>query len=164
MIPDDRPSHLSLPENFANEAFAIVFAVNHLRSSIRGILEIARAGEAGRGFAVVAQEVRAPAQRAAEAAKKFKGLIVASTALVDDGVALVRASGTSLKQIVLRIGDVSTVVDHIAASAQQQAASLHEVSMAAEQMDKSTQENATMVEETTGAANSGSHEALSLAA
>jgi methyl-accepting chemotaxis protein len=42
---------------------------------------------------VVASEVRAPAQRSAEAAKQIKHLIAASGADVEKGVELVRQTG-----------------------------------------------------------------------
>jgi methyl-accepting chemotaxis protein len=56
-------------------------------------VEAARAGDAGRGFAVVATEVRALAQRSADAAKEIKTLISASTQQVDVGVKLVSETG-----------------------------------------------------------------------
>jgi methyl-accepting chemotaxis protein len=46
-------------------------------------VEATRAGDAARRFAVVASEVRALAQRSAQAAKEMKGLISTSAAHVD---------------------------------------------------------------------------------
>jgi methyl-accepting chemotaxis protein len=76
----------------------IAFQTNLL--ALNAGIEAARAGEAGRGFAVVAQEVRALAQRSADAAKEIKQLIASSTAQVERGVRLVGDTGEALSTIV----------------------------------------------------------------
>ncbi|WP_159730987.1 methyl-accepting chemotaxis protein [Methylosinus sp. Ce-a6] len=139
----------------------IAFQTNLL--ALNAGVEAARAGEAGKGFAVVAQEVRALAQRAAEAAKEIKGLISASSAEVGQGVDFVNRTGAVLEKIVGQVLAIDQIVADIASGANEQASSLNEISAAITQMDQMTQKNAAMVEETTAASHSLRHEAGALA-
>ena len=128
----------------------IAFQTNLL--ALNAGVEAARAGEAGRGFAVVATEVRALAQRSADAAREIGQLIKSSTAHVERGVELVGETGAVLHQIVSRVGGVSALVEGISESAERQSAMLGEVATTVTDLDRMTQQNAAMVEESTAAA------------
>ncbi len=127
----------------------IAFQTNLL--ALNAAVEAARAGEAGKGFAVVANEVRALAQRAGQASKDIKGLIVNSDTQVREGVTLVKQAGSSLTEIVASVKKVATLVSEIAAATQEQSSGIEQVSKAVTGMDQMTQQNAALVEETNAA-------------
>ena len=135
----------------------IAFQTNLL--ALNASVEAARAGEAGKGFAVVAQEVRALAQRSANASKDIKTLIAASNGYVRNGVQLVNQTGAALEEIVAAVKQVTDIVAEIAAASTEQARAMQEINTAVGQMDEMTQRNGALVEETSAATQNLAHQA-----
>ena len=112
---------------------------------------------------MVATEVRALAQRSADAARQIKTLISGSSQQVELGVGLVGETGKTLVLIVEQVIQLNGLVTDMAASAQEQSTGLQEVNKAVNQMDQVTQQNAAMVEQATAASHSLVREAEELA-
>ena len=138
----------------------IAFQTNLL--ALNAAVEAARAGEHGRGFAVVAGEVRALAQKSAEAAKDIKNLIMESVQRIEAGTQLADKSGEMLHGITGSIEQVATMIEEIAVASAEQSTGISQVHLAMNNIDRVTQENAALVEETTAASESLNHEAHKL--
>ncbi|MCT2400366.1 globin-coupled sensor protein [Novosphingobium mangrovi (ex Huang et al. 2023)] len=147
--------------SFVNVIDSIAFQTNLL--ALNAGVEAARAGDAGKGFAVVATEVRALAQRSAEAAQSIKNLINDAEQQVERGVSLVGQTGDVFHRIIEQVSGITSQASQISDLAQNQAVQLTQVNSAVGEMDRMTQQNAAMVEETTAAARNLAQQAEELA-
>ena len=139
----------------------IAFQTNIL--ALNAAVEAARAGEQGRGFAVVATEVRSLAGRSAAAAREIKALIDDSVSKVEGGTRLVAQAGQTMNELVDQVKRVNDLIAAISAASKEQAIGIAQVGQAVAQLDEMTQQNASMVEESSAAANSLSDQAMRLA-
>lgn len=150
--------------------------INSIVSTITGIadqtnllalnaaIEAARAGEAGRGFAVVAEEVRKLAEESSVAAGKIGELAVSivreTKSAVDNASRGVTLAGTTeeetrktqerLTAVIAAVARIVEQIQNVAATAEQQSASLQEMTGAMGRVTQAASENQEKAEQISG--------------
>ncbi|PWB56806.1 MAG: hypothetical protein C3F06_00850 [Candidatus Methanoperedenaceae archaeon] len=121
--------------------------------ALNAAIEAARAGEHGRGFAVVADEVRKLAEESRGAASQItdliKGIQQGTKQAVDS---MEKESVIGISLIVEAAGSVATMVQEIAAAAEQQSVSVEEVTSSVEEVSAISEQSAVGTQETSAAA------------
>lgn len=109
--------------------------------ALNAAIEAARAGEQGRGFAVVADEVRKLAEKTMKATKEIGAMIKAmqdetakaieSTSnevkAVENGMKLASTAGEALRDIVVKVDVVTSMMQHISTATEEQSAATEQI-------------------------------------
>jgi methyl-accepting chemotaxis protein len=115
--------------------------------ALNAAVEASHAGEHGLGFAVVATEVRALAQRSADAARQIRHLIDESVTKVENGVYQIDEASITLNEILGGIRNLATNINAISEASNEQSNALALISEAILSLEGITQSNSRMAED-----------------
>ena len=123
----------------------IAFQTNIL--ALNAAVEAARAGEAGLGFAVVADEVRNLAHRSAQAAKDTAELVEDSLAKSHGGRQCVEQVTVVFREISGSAEKLHALIDNVNTGSKEQARGMMQIAGAVSKMDESLQATAASAQE-----------------
>ena len=138
----------------------IAFQTNIL--ALNAAVEAARAGAAGRSFAVVAQEVRALAQRSANAAREIGGIVGDATREIERGATLSGTVVAAMEGIESAVDRSHSLAGHLRALAEEQAAGIRTVGAALAELEQTGAQNGALVDTVALYANRLDEEAAAL--
>lgn len=123
----------------------IAFQTNIL--ALNAAVEAARAGTAGKGFAVVADEVRNLANKSASASADTTALISDTLAAVQNGVKIMNETAQAFDAAAKGVQEVSTTIDGISDASNVQAESIRQVVIGIDQISSVVQTNSATAEQ-----------------
>jgi methyl-accepting chemotaxis protein len=144
-------------ENSAEQIGQIIGAIDEIAFqtnllALNAGIEAARAGDSGRGFAVVAQEVRALAQRSADAAREIKNLVRGTKTQVEGGVRMVNRTQDAIGGVVRQVADINGMIGTIARQTGENAGNLQTVTAEIGSIGDDVMQNADRATASAGAA------------
>jgi methyl-accepting chemotaxis protein/methyl-accepting chemotaxis protein-1 (serine sensor receptor) len=127
----------------------IAFQTNIL--ALNAAVEAARAGESGLGFAVVADEVRNLAHRSAQAAKDTASLVEDSLAKSQGGRKCVAQVTVVFREISGSAEELRALIDNVDTGSKEQARGIAQIAGAVSKMDETLQATAASAQESAAA-------------